>query len=114
MLPKVIIICLILVHFACAEYPYCGFSQDLSIEFKLYIDTARHDMDLLKYLQLSTNNHLCFLDPKFDTMADFTGMAVRVTLKPPTNLQLIGKVKEVVPGQVLTLQDGKDCASCGR
>ena len=39
-------------------------------------------------------------------MADFTGLTVQITLREPPNFVVIGKVKQVVPGQTLTLQDG--------
>ncbi|KAK5117791.1 hypothetical protein LTR85_008766 [Meristemomyces frigidus] len=38
-------------------------------------------------------------------MADFTGMTVQVTLRQPPNTVLHGRVKEVVAGQTLTLED---------
>jgi enhancer of mRNA-decapping protein 3 len=41
-------------------------------------------------------------------MADFTGMTVQLTLKNPPNLVIRGKVMNVVAGQTLSLQDGKD------
>lgn len=40
-------------------------------------------------------------------MADFTGMSVRVNLKQSSQGSLLGRVKEVVPGQTITLQDGE-------
>lgn len=42
-------------------------------------------------------------------MADFTGLTVQVTLKEPPNFVVVGKVRQVVPGQqTLTLQDGEE------
>ncbi|KAK3711973.1 enhancer of mRNA decapping [Vermiconidia calcicola] len=38
-------------------------------------------------------------------MADFTGMTVKLTMKNPPNLVMHGKVKHVVAGQTLTLQN---------
>ncbi|KAK4546280.1 hypothetical protein LTR36_001957 [Oleoguttula mirabilis] len=38
-------------------------------------------------------------------MADFTGMTVQVTLRQPPNTVLHGRVKEVIAGQTLTLED---------
>ncbi|KAF2486295.1 YjeF-related protein N-terminus-domain-containing protein [Neohortaea acidophila] len=38
-------------------------------------------------------------------MADFTGMTVKVTLKAPSGMVLQGRVKHIVPGQLLTLQN---------
>lgn len=45
------------------------------------------------------------------TMADFTGMTVKLTLKHPTNTVVHGTVVEVIAGQTLTLQDGNDIYS---
>lgn len=38
-------------------------------------------------------------------MADFTGMTVKVTLKQPPNTILHGRVKEIIAGQTLSLED---------
>ena len=40
-------------------------------------------------------------------MASFTGMTVEITLKQPSNTTVQGRVKEVIAGQTLTLQDGE-------
>lgn len=39
-------------------------------------------------------------------MADFTGMTVEVKLRQPPNTVVQGKVREVVAGQTLTLENG--------
>jgi hypothetical protein len=65
---------------------------------------------------LGALRHTIYSDRKTDlsvssntvTMADFTGMTVQLTLKNPPNLVIRGKVMNVVAGQTLSLQDGKD------
>jgi len=47
-------------------------------------------------------------------MASFMGMTVQVTLKHPPNTIVHGKVREVVAGQTLALEDGETLYVRGR